>query len=78
MRLAQHLTVWLSTFNEQIIGVGITPAELSTLTNFSESRIIDLMSGKASILSLELNELLPIARAMGMTANELVDRLCDC
>ena len=67
------------TFNELIIGTGITPpAELSTLTNISESRINDLMSGKASILSIELDELLPIARAMGMTASELVDRLCDC
>lgn len=66
------------TFNELIFGTGITPAELLTLTNISESRINDLMSGKASILSIELDELLPIARAIGMTASELVDRLCSC
>lgn len=66
------------TFNELIIGVGITPNELSALTDISESRINDLASGEASILSIELDELFPIARAMGMTASELVDRLCSC
>ena len=66
------------TFNELIIGTGIIPAELSTLTNISESRINDLASGEASILGIELDELLPIARAIGMTASELVDRLFDC
>lgn len=66
------------TFNELIIGVGITPDELSALTDISESRINDLASGEVSILSIELDELFPIARAMGMTASELVDRLCSC
>lgn len=66
------------TFNELINGNGITSVELSALTDINESRINDLMSGEASILSIELDELFPIARAMGMTASELVDRLCDC
>lgn len=66
------------TFNELIIGTGITPVELSALTGINESRINDLMSGEASILSIELDELFPIARAIGITASELVDRLCSC
>ena len=66
------------TFNELIIGTGITPVELSALTGINESRINDLMSGEASILSIELDELLPITKAIGMTASELVDRLCSC
>lgn len=66
------------TFNELVIEAGITPDELSALTDISEVRINDLMSGKANILSLELDELFPIARAIDTTASALVNKLCDC